>query len=141
RHRCVTAFFAGAQRASGVGGTLPPRLSPGGGNGKGGVPIPCCRRLISSRGLPLVSQWSRAATHLGLRRGQTARRPPGYFMRAEPYRDCSIQQLVHSHITARQGVPPATLFDLQGAVVQRNRVVCIHPPLVQDREHPRQILP
>jgi hypothetical protein len=36
RHRCVPALFAGAQRASGVGGTRPPRLSPGGGNGKGG---------------------------------------------------------------------------------------------------------
>ena len=37
RHRWVPAPFAGAQRASGVGGTLPPRLSPSGGNGKGGV--------------------------------------------------------------------------------------------------------
>src|SRR5215471_1208649 len=37
RHRCVPALFAGKQRASGVGGTRPPRLSPGGGNGKGGV--------------------------------------------------------------------------------------------------------
>ena len=37
RHRCVPALFAGTQRASGVGGTRPPRLSPGGGNGKGGV--------------------------------------------------------------------------------------------------------
>jgi hypothetical protein len=36
RHRWVPALFAGAQRASGVGGTRPPRLSPGGGNGKGG---------------------------------------------------------------------------------------------------------
>jgi hypothetical protein len=36
QHRCVPAPFAGAQRASGVGGTRPPRLSPGGGNGKGG---------------------------------------------------------------------------------------------------------
>lgn len=35
-HRCVPALLAGAQRATGVGGTLPPRLSPGGGNGKGG---------------------------------------------------------------------------------------------------------
>jgi hypothetical protein len=32
----------------GVGGTLPPRLSPGGGNGKGGDPLPCCRRPIAS---------------------------------------------------------------------------------------------
>jgi hypothetical protein len=38
QHRCVPAFLAGAQRASGVGGTRPPRLSPGGGNGKGGDP-------------------------------------------------------------------------------------------------------
>jgi hypothetical protein len=30
----------------GVGGTLPPRLSPRGGNGKGGTQIPCCRRLF-----------------------------------------------------------------------------------------------
>ena len=45
--RGVPALFAGAQRAPGVGGTRPPRLSPGGGNGKGGDPIPCCRRLIS----------------------------------------------------------------------------------------------
>ena len=37
RHRCVPALFAGVQRASGLGGTRPPRLSPGGGNGKGGV--------------------------------------------------------------------------------------------------------
>jgi len=37
RHRCMPALFAGMQRASGVGGTRPPRLSPGGGNGKGGV--------------------------------------------------------------------------------------------------------
>ena len=37
RHRCVQALFAGAQRASRVGGTRPPRLSTGGGNGKGGV--------------------------------------------------------------------------------------------------------
>ena len=29
RHRCVPAPFAGTQRASGVGGTRPPRLSPG----------------------------------------------------------------------------------------------------------------
>jgi hypothetical protein len=36
QHRWVPAPFAGAQRASGVGGTRPPRLSPGGGNGKGG---------------------------------------------------------------------------------------------------------
>ena len=35
-HRCVPVLFAGTQRASGVGGTRPPRLSPGGGNGKGG---------------------------------------------------------------------------------------------------------
>src|SRR5271165_4712138 len=33
----------------GVGGTLPPRLSPGGGNGKGGVQIPCCRRQLPAR--------------------------------------------------------------------------------------------
>jgi len=37
RHRCVPALFAGAQRANGLGGTRPPRLSPGAGNGKGGV--------------------------------------------------------------------------------------------------------
>src|SRR5215831_12104940 len=37
RHRCVPALFGGTHRASGVGGTRPPRLSPGGGNGKGGV--------------------------------------------------------------------------------------------------------
>jgi hypothetical protein len=30
----------------GVGGTRPPRLSPGGGNGKEGDQLPCCRRLI-----------------------------------------------------------------------------------------------
>ena len=30
--------------SAGVGGTLPPRLAPGGGNGKGGDLIPCCRR-------------------------------------------------------------------------------------------------
>jgi hypothetical protein len=36
RHRCEPALFAGSHRASGVGGTRPPRLSPGGGNGKGG---------------------------------------------------------------------------------------------------------
>jgi hypothetical protein len=30
----------------GVGGTRPPRLAPGGGNGKGGDQLPCCRRLI-----------------------------------------------------------------------------------------------
>ncbi len=30
----------------GVGGTRPPRLAPGGGNGKGGDQIPCCRRLF-----------------------------------------------------------------------------------------------
>src|SRR5262245_17550855 len=35
RHRCVPALFGGTQRASGVGGARPPRLSPG-GNGKGG---------------------------------------------------------------------------------------------------------
>ena len=34
--RQVPAPFAGARRASGVGGTRPPRLSPGGGNGKEG---------------------------------------------------------------------------------------------------------
>ena len=42
-------FLLGAQRAAGVGGTRPPRLSPGGGNGKGGVQIPCCRRLFPVR--------------------------------------------------------------------------------------------
>ena len=36
--RQVPAPFAGARRASGVGGTRPPRLSPGGGNGKEGDP-------------------------------------------------------------------------------------------------------
>ena len=36
RHRGVPALLAGTKRASGVGGTCPPRLSPGGGNGKGG---------------------------------------------------------------------------------------------------------
>src|SRR6266496_3166951 len=33
----------------GVGGTLPPRLSPGGGNGKGGVHPPCCRTPSHTR--------------------------------------------------------------------------------------------
>ena len=36
--RQVPALFAGARPASGVGGTRPPRLSPGRGNGKGEDP-------------------------------------------------------------------------------------------------------
>jgi hypothetical protein len=47
RHRCVQALFAGAQRASGVGGTHPPRLSPEGETGKGEFRLPCCRRQIA----------------------------------------------------------------------------------------------
>src|SRR5216110_1258372 len=35
-----------ARHVRGVGGTRPPRLFPGGGNGKGGVQAPCCRRRI-----------------------------------------------------------------------------------------------
>jgi hypothetical protein len=35
RHRCVTALFAGAQRASGVGGTIPAPAFPLGETGKG----------------------------------------------------------------------------------------------------------
>jgi hypothetical protein len=38
--------FGWLATCSGVGGTRPPRLAPGGGNGKGGDPIPCCRRLV-----------------------------------------------------------------------------------------------
>ncbi len=44
--RCVPAPLAGRAACPGVGGTRPPRLAPGGGNGKGGVQIPCCRRLF-----------------------------------------------------------------------------------------------
>src|SRR5580692_5268858 len=46
-HDAGQRLLLAAQRAVGVGGTRPPRLSPGGGNGKGGVPIPCCRRPFS----------------------------------------------------------------------------------------------
>src|SRR6188474_941244 len=45
-HDACQRLLLAAQRAVGVGGTRPPRLSPGGGNGKGGVQIPCCRRLF-----------------------------------------------------------------------------------------------
>src|SRR5947207_10052425 len=39
-------------RASGVGGTRPPRLSPGGGNGKGGdFKLPCCRTHLPAPAL------------------------------------------------------------------------------------------
>src|ERR1700682_466570 len=44
--RGVSAVFAGAARVAAWGGPAPPRLAPGGGNGKGGDQIPCCRRLI-----------------------------------------------------------------------------------------------
>jgi len=59
RHRCVPALFAGAQRASGVGGTRPPRLSPSGGNGKGGVPTSLLPQAVRAgvmrmSGTPLV---------------------------------------------------------------------------------------
>ena len=108
---CVPAFCAGAKRACGVGGTRPPRLSPGGGNGKGGVPIPC-RRLFSSRSLPMVPKWPCSAAHLGLRRGQAAGRPARHFVRAKPHRHRSIHALVHADVAARQCVPPAALFDL-----------------------------
>src|ERR1700719_400115 len=36
QHRCLPAPFAGEQRASGVGGTIPAPALPLGGNGKGG---------------------------------------------------------------------------------------------------------
>jgi hypothetical protein len=42
----ASAFCWTRNVPAGVGGTLPPRLAPGGGNGKGGVQIPCCRRPI-----------------------------------------------------------------------------------------------
>src|SRR5580658_3307541 len=45
-HDACQRLWLAAQRAVGVGGTRPPRLAPGGGNGKGGVQIPCCRRLF-----------------------------------------------------------------------------------------------
>src|SRR5579872_7041078 len=48
-HGACQRLLLAAQRAVGVGGTLPPRLSPGGGNGKGGVQIPCCRRQFPAR--------------------------------------------------------------------------------------------
>jgi hypothetical protein len=52
-------FFAAVQRASGVGGTRPPRLSPAGGNGKGGVQtslLPQAARagIVRVPGTPLV---------------------------------------------------------------------------------------
>jgi hypothetical protein len=46
----------------GVGGTRPPRLAPGGGNGKGGDQIPSCRRLfLASPGTPGVVSLNRPA--------------------------------------------------------------------------------
>src|SRR5258708_518466 len=42
----VTALFAGAARVAAGGDPACPGFSPGGGNGKGGDRIPCCRRLI-----------------------------------------------------------------------------------------------
>ena len=59
RHRWVPALFAGAQHASGVGGTRPPRLSPEGGNGKGGdqtslLPQAVRAGLAQMAGTPLV---------------------------------------------------------------------------------------
>ena len=45
----VPALFAGLATCSGVGGTRPPRLSPGGGNGKGGVQNSPLPQAASSR--------------------------------------------------------------------------------------------
>jgi len=45
--------FGWRAACSGVGGTLPPRLSPGGGNGKGGI-RPARGRLVADRNLPQV---------------------------------------------------------------------------------------
>src|ERR1700730_204448 len=64
RQRCVPALFAGAQRASGVGGTRPPRLSPGGGNGKVGVQTSLLPQALagSSSASPLGGLWSNLRT-------------------------------------------------------------------------------
>jgi hypothetical protein len=56
---CASAFCWRTQRASGVGGTRPPRLSPAGGNGKGGVQtslLPQAVRagVVRMPGTPLV---------------------------------------------------------------------------------------
>ena len=65
----ASAFCWRVQRASGVGGTRPPRLSPGGGNGKGGVqtslppqavragvvPMPHAAGLLCARSSPRFS--------------------------------------------------------------------------------------
>src|SRR5947209_20612511 len=57
-HDACQRFLLAPSVPTGVGGTLPPRLAPGGGNGKGGDPIPCCRRRIPSLAiaLPLPSR-------------------------------------------------------------------------------------
>ena len=49
QHRCVPAFFAGARRASGVGGTIPAPACPLGETGKGDQ-VPRCRRPIPAKG-------------------------------------------------------------------------------------------
>jgi hypothetical protein len=40
-------FLLARSVASGVGGTRPPRLSPGGETGKGEIRLPCCRRRFA----------------------------------------------------------------------------------------------
>jgi hypothetical protein len=51
QRRCQRSLLA-RDVPSGVGGTRPPRLAPGGGNGKGGDQyLPRCRRLINLRGV------------------------------------------------------------------------------------------
>src|SRR5580700_5020918 len=87
-------------------GNPPAPAFPGRGNGKGGYPVLGCRKLISSRSPPLMTERPCAAAHLGLGRRETARRPPRHFLRPEPHHHGSIQKFVHSDIAARQRVPP-----------------------------------
>ena len=57
-HDACRRLWLAAQRAAGVGGTRPPRLAPGGGNGKGGVQTslpPAVRGCVAPMaGSPLV---------------------------------------------------------------------------------------
>jgi hypothetical protein len=84
-HRGGPALLAGAPRAPAWGEPARPGLSPGGGNGKGGVPIPCCRwRLL----LPCRSSVS-PSPFLILRRGALASFPTSQ----PPTRPASIRTL------------------------------------------------
>ena len=66
-------------------------------------------------------------------------REPGHLMRPIANHDDAIQHFVDHDGAARQGIPPARLFNLKDPIVQYDRVVLVDAALMLDREDPRQV--